>query len=431
MRKPSAPPCRLSPTRARPGLSLYILLLALLLPLSSWAATRSAPVEAKRGQLKELHGRIENLNRDLAKSQQTKAHAAGQLKEIESAIAAANHSLLQLGQQRGEIQARLDDLRRQSQRIEGQISAQQGQLGRLLYRQYLRGDQGLDALQLLLAGGDPNQSARDLHYLTLLSRAKANLLGTLHVALAEKQRLAGAAQVQRDALKAVEQKQQAQRSILVARQQQRQVLLVKLVGKIEAQRREIGALQRDEKRLGKLIENLSRRAAKPARPPRRARTKPGQPAPAAPEAPLHNELTPQAQEFSGSFAKLRGHLRLPVRGELVNRYGAARAESGARWKGLFIRAAEGSQVKAVAAGRVVFADWLRGFGNLLIIDHGDAYLSVYGNNQALFRQVGDTVKPGDVIAAVGNSGGNPESGLYFELRQQGQTIDPLKWVDLK
>ncbi|MEK7737457.1 MAG: peptidoglycan DD-metalloendopeptidase family protein, partial [Pseudomonadota bacterium] len=92
---------------------------------------------------------------------------------------------------------------------------------------------------------------------------------------------------------------------------------------------------------------------------------------------------------------------------------------------------EGSEVKAVAPGRVVFADWLRGFGNLVIIDHGDAFLSVYGNNQSLFRQLGESVKSGDVIAAVGNSGGNPESGLYFELRQQGQTVDPLKWVGLK
>ena len=135
--------------------------------------------------------------------------------------------------------------------------------------------------------------------------------------------------------------------------------------------------------------------------------------------------------FSGNFAALKGRLHLPTRGDITNRYGAPRAESGAIWKGLFIRAAEGSEVKSIAPGRVVFADWLRGFGNLLIIDHGNAFLSVYGNNQSLFRQVGDVVKSGDSIAAVGNSGGNPESGLYFELRQQGKAVDPLKWVSLK
>ena len=389
----------------------------------------AAPVEAKRGQLKQLHGRIETLHRDLAKSEETKAYAADQLKEIESAISVANRGLRELGQQRGETQAALDGLQQQSRRIEAQIAAQQGQLGRLLYRQYVRGD--TDALQLLLAGGDPNRAARDLHYLTLLSRAKADLLGDLRTALAEKQRLTGAARVQRDALKAIEVKQQGQRATLLAQQQQRQAMLVKLADKIKTQRREIGALKRDEKRLSSLIENLARKAAKPARKIRPGKAGPGRAQPEAQQAPLHNELAPEAMHFSGNIASLRGRLRLPTRGELANRYGSARAESGTRWKGLFIRAAEGSEVKAVAPGRVVFADWLRGFGNLVIVDHGDAFLSVYGNNQSLFRQVGDTVKSGDVIAAVGNSGGNPESGLYFELRQQGQTVDPLKWVSLK
>ncbi len=407
----------------------FALVLSLGLPTAGMAAAQSAPVEAKRGQLKQLHGRIETLHRDLAKSEETKAYAADQLKEIESAISAANRGLRELGQQRGETQAALEDLQQQSQRIEGHIAAHQGQLGRLLYRQYVRGD--TDALQLLLAGGDPNQAARDMHYLALLSRAKAELLGDLRTALAEKQRLAGAARVQRDALKLIEKKQQGQRSTLLAQQQQRQAMLVKLADKIKTQRREIGALKRDEKRLARLIENLARSAAKPARQPRPAKARPGLAAPEARHAPLRNQLTPQARSESGNFARLKGRLRLPTRGELANRYGAARAESGTRWKGLFIRAAEGSEVKAVAPGRVVFADWLRGFGNLVIVDHGDAFLSVYGNNQSLFRQLGESVKSGDVIAAVGNSGGNPESGLYFELRQQGQTVDPLKWVGLK
>jgi septal ring factor EnvC (AmiA/AmiB activator) len=98
------------------------------------------------------------------------------------------------------------------------------------------------------------------------------------------------------------------------------------------------------------------------------------------------------------------------------------------WKGLFLRASASQSVKAVAAGRVVFADWLRGFGNLLIVDHGDGYMSLYGNNETLLKQVGDTLRGGDTIAAVGNSGGNEESGLYFELRHEGNPIDPMKWV---
>ncbi len=103
-------------------------------------------------------------------------------------------------------------------------------------------------------------------------------------------------------------------------------------------------------------------------------------------------------------------------------------EGGATWKGVFIRAAAGAEVKAIAAGRIVFADWLRGFGNLAIVDHDDGYLSVYGNNESLFGKAGQAVKAGETIAAVGNSGGNPETGLYFELRHLGLPIDPLRWV---
>jgi septal ring factor EnvC (AmiA/AmiB activator) len=134
---------------------------------------------------------------------------------------------------------------------------------------------------------------------------------------------------------------------------------------------------------------------------------------------------------AGAFAALKGKLRLPTRGELINRFGTPRSDSGLSWKGLFIRSVSGQEVRAVAAGRVVFAEWIRGFGNLMIIDHGQSYLTIYGNNEALLKQVGDAVGTGDAVATVGNSGGNPDSGLYFEIRYQGKAFDPLRWVSLK
>jgi septal ring factor EnvC (AmiA/AmiB activator) len=143
---------------------------------------------------------------------------------------------------------------------------------------------------------------------------------------------------------------------------------------------------------------------------------------------VENRYEPVAND--GGFARQKGNLRLPVRGAVSGRFGSPR-EGGGVWRGLFIKAASGSEVRSIAGGRVVFADWMRGFGNLLIVDHGNAYLSIYGNNDSLLRQVGQAVKGGETIATVGNSGGNPESGLYFELRHQGQPIDPMKWANLK
>jgi septal ring factor EnvC (AmiA/AmiB activator) len=112
-------------------------------------------------------------------------------------------------------------------------------------------------------------------------------------------------------------------------------------------------------------------------------------------------------------------------------FGSPRAGGGTLWKGVFIAAQNGEGVKAVAGGRVVFADWLRGFGNLMIIDHGGAYMTLYANNEALYKRVGDPVRGGETIATVGNSGGNPDSGLYFELRHEGKALDPLSWVDVR
>lgn len=136
---------------------------------------------------------------------------------------------------------------------------------------------------------------------------------------------------------------------------------------------------------------------------------------------------PDSSQAGHAFSSLKGKLRLPIKGEIMGRFGTARSE-GSQWKGVFIRAASGQSVKAVASGRVVFADWLRGFGNMLIVDHGGGYMTIYAANESLLKQVGDTIKAGDSIATSGNSGGMADSGLYFELRQNGRPIDPLAWA---
>jgi septal ring factor EnvC (AmiA/AmiB activator) len=137
----------------------------------------------------------------------------------------------------------------------------------------------------------------------------------------------------------------------------------------------------------------------------------------------------------GDFAQWRGKLVLPVRGEVTARFGSPRPTEAQvdapTWKGVFIRAPAGADVHAVAAGRVVFADWLRGFGNLLVIDHGDGFLSVYGNNESLLAAVGAAVEAGDPVATVGSTGGVAEPGLYFEIRLKGRPIDPLRWAQAR
>jgi len=443
------------PRPGRPSLNgLFCLLTALLLPPT--AAVFAAPtkhaataakteVAEKQSDLKDLRGQIESLRKEMAAAEGTRADVADQLKDAEREISITQRDLHQLAGQRGELQSTLKDLGTQSRDLEGRLYSQQGQLEKLVYRQYLQGRP--DSLRLLLNGDDPNQLARDLHYLAAIGRARSQLLQEIEATLQRKRELTADTRERAEQLAAIEARQKEQHDKLLAQREQRKVTLERISAKITAQRREIGSLQRDEKSLSQLIERLAKIiAAKPVpRPesPRKAAPKaadgaagskpdekPGGKAPAKPAAAdIANERTPEATP-SGNFSRLKGSLHLPARGAVTNRFGTARQE-GSTWKGLFIRAGAGSEVKAIAGGRVVFADWMRGFGNLLIVDHGDSYLTIYGNNDSLLKQVGDTVRGGDTVASVGNSGGNPESGLYFELRHQGQPLDPLKWVTIK
>ena len=211
---------------------------------------------------------------------------------------------------------------------------------------------------------------------------------------------------------AIEQTTQKRR--LEQEKRARTQVLARIAREIQQQQREIGTLRRNENRLTRLIEQLGRIIARTPAPPR-----------------LRNERVPDSSVDGSPFEQLKGQLSLPVRGELGNRFGSQRSDGGLTWKGLFIAARTGEEVRAIAAGRVVFADWLRGFGNLLIIDHGGAYMSLYGNNETLYKRVGEVIQGGDAVAAVGNSGGNPDSGLYFELRHQGKPLDPLTWVKIR
>ena len=392
-----------------------------------------AEVAEKKGDLKELRGQIETLRKGMAASEGKRADSAEQLKEVEQEISHTQRDMQNLANQRGKLQATLKDLDSQSRALESRLHMQQEQLEKLVYRQYLQGNP--DALRLLLNGDEPSQVARDLYYLASIGRARSQLLHESESTLQRQQALASEIRERAEEMAAIESRQKEQHGKLVAQREQRKVVLERISAQISEQRRTIGNLQRDEKQLSQLIDRLARIIATKPVPRREAQSKSSpkasrrSPPEQAKGTEIRNESTPEAAP-PGSFARLKGELRLPARGLVSNRFGGARQEGGT-WKGLFIRANPGSEVKVIAGGRVVFAEWMRGFGNLMIVDHGSSFLSIYGNNDALLKQVGDTLRGGDTIAAVGNSGGNPESGLYFELRHQGQPLDPLKWVNLK
>ena len=401
-------------------------------------ATPADPAKPKE-ELQSLRSQIDSLQKQLQRNEATKAEASDALKESEKAISEANRILDDLSSRHAETQSQLQFYKNELSKKRRQTIDSQQQLSKLLRMQYQQGVSS-KAAQLLLSNSDPAEAARQLKYYQYIAQAQAKLIAQLRQDMAELNRLvADIAQREQELAKIRGQKAQ-QKDQLQQQKKSRQQTLNKLASEISAQRNEITKLREDEKRLTRLVDQLNRlieqrqRAAKLAaekaakREQQRAQKQDTTPRHAGSRT-LEKPASPPPAEIGGSgFAALRGQLRQPVPGDISNRFGSSRAEGAGTWKGVFIRTSTGAEIRSVASGQIVFADWLRGFGNLIIVDHGGGYMSLYGHNEALLKQVGTQVKAGDVIARAGNSGGNAETGLYFEIRRLGAPVDPAQWV---
>lgn len=389
-----------------------------------WSAATTATAAGAKEELQQLRTRIEALQKELAAAEETRNEAADALRESERAISEASRELAELDRLSQAASQRAQALNAETRKATLTLQGHQAQLERLLYTEYLQqGGSAPDALRLLLSGDNPNDIVRDLHYLGYVSRAHGAAIAGMRDSLARLKALSEETVNKTKELAGIGASQLSQRQRLEAEKRKRAEVVARLSRDITRQRQEIGAMRRNETRLTTLIEQLAKLIARPPPAPR-ARNERSE----RNERDARNESAPAPTHATQAFSRLRGLLALPVRGELAGRFGSPRSDGGLTWKGLFLAARPGESVKAVAAGRVVFADWLRGFGNLLIVDHGEGYMSLYGYNETLLKQVGDEITGGDTVATVGNSGGSGDSGLYFELRHQGKPFDPLSWI---
>ncbi|WP_373974577.1 peptidoglycan DD-metalloendopeptidase family protein [Chitinibacter sp. SCUT-21] len=418
--------------------------------------------EAKQAELKDLRGQIQQLQKELSANESSRSEAADALKESEKSISEANRVLGELAHERALTANELAQLEADIARTRISIRASQSRLSELLKSRYKLGQ--LEAWRLVLNQKDPNQVSRDLTYYKHLARSQQQLATQLETQLEQLNQLAEEIQQKNAQLQEIARNKQIQREQLVNEQQEKKAVVNQLSKEIADQRNQIQKLAADEKRLTQLTERLNalikkqeaerarqlekqrqeakkraeqqarakaERAARQAKQAQEAKAA-GRPAPTPEPEPKEeatqiNENLPNPALAGANFASLKGKLSLPVKGAVIGKFGAPRGEGGT-WKGLMIKANNGQSVHAIASGRVVFADWLRGFGNLMIIDHGGGYMSLYGANESVLKRVGDSVKPGDVIATVGNSGGMAESGVYFEIRYNSRPLDPLQWA---
>jgi murein hydrolase activator len=359
-------------------------------------AALPAQAATQEENLKALRKRIETLNQDLEKKEGSQREGRDALRSSERAISEANRTLARLGAEARQVRAEAARVAERRRALQAQVANREAAIERMLVAWAAGG--APDALRVALSGNDPADFGRRLHYFGHISRAAAGLLAEQRAAVAELERLASEARSRAERLRAIEQASRADRDKVLRERQERRRVLQSLAVDIRKNRREIRALKADEARLAQIVAAIGRG---------------------------------DFLSSKGPFSALRGKLTLPVRGELTQRFGAPRGAAGTEAKGVFIRAAQRQPVRSIARGQVVYADWMRGFGNLLIVDHGESYLSIYANNESLLKELGEAVAPGEAIATTGSSGGNEQTGLYFEMRHLGRAFDPLSWVKLK
>ena len=393
----------------------------------AWAESKDPKAMAKereaiRQQLKQVRQNIEQTT-----SRQTST--SKELAAVEKSIAESNIQLQRLQKENERLKAEILAISEDQDETERSIERQKNRLGKVLRSQHRRSQ--YNPMHAWLGGQSRQAISRDAFWYEHISAAEIAVGETLREELDELEALLGAKEERQEQVQRNEDAQQRKKGVLLEQQDTRKQLLGELNKRLESQKQEANRLERDEKRMTSLIEELAeaiRLAKKRAEAERKA-------AESRPKAnpQRRSEMTFSTVPDNGDFAKLKGRLELPSGGEITGRFGQTRSSdgSGPAWRGIFIKAGQGAPVKAVSNGKVVFSEWLRGFGQLIILDHGDQYMSIYGNNQRLAKSVGDMVKQGDTIASVGDSSGNLETGLYFELRHQGQPIDPLKWALIK
>lgn len=400
---------------------------------STATQSKTRQKQAAEAEQQKLHRQLNTLKKEITRTEKAKGKAAEELEQSEKAISSTERSLSELGKQKNLTEDRLSRLSSEHAQLQAVVARQQRQLAGILQQQYLSG--GENRMKLLFSGDNPNRISRELQYMNYFSVAYAKLiqslrdnLDTLHAKRMETDRT-------RQELEKIVNQTNKQKNILEKEKAQHAVLLAQLSEKLASQKKEAERLAQDEKRLAGLVSRLNRAidAQRKAAERRQAEQRQAARKKSSGKTRVTRDETetvrppPYRPDTASAFSRMRGHLRMPVSGTITARYGMKRAD-GPSWKGIFIKTSAGAPVHAVANGRVVFADFLRGFGNLIIIDHGNQYMTIYGNAQSLSRRVGDNVSAGDTIASAGNSGENTETGLYFEIRHNGRAYNPLDWI---
>lgn len=416
----------------RPGIATAMVRTLILLLLTGLLAPAFADEKADaQQQLEAARNDVAELKRLLEKLQLEKSGVQQDLQKTETEMGKLEKQVKSLQGELHDSEEELQRLDQEKKKLQGARLEQQRLIGIQARAAYQGGRQ--EYLKLLLNQQNPEKFSRTLTYYDYLSEARMEQLAAFNETLRQlgnvEQDIASQQSLLQERKDALDQ----QRQQLAEVRRERQQALAKLNQEFSARDRKLKARQQEQAQLASVLKTIEETLARQAREAEQARQRAllaarEQQRRADSPNSASGPLVSVGTTYGGPFAQARGKLPWPVDGRMVARYGTPRGgDARTKWDGVLIGAQAGSQVRAVHGGRVVFADWLRGAGLLVILDHGNGYLSLYGHNQSLLKDAGDLVKAGEPIATVGTSGGQGTPALYFAIRQQGRPSDPAQW----
>ena len=355
-------------------------------------------LSTKATELQALQQRIKGLQQELEHDTGKYAESERTLRRTERKIGRINKKIRKLDKQLKKQERRLAELRKQERNQRTDLSNQRQLLAGQIRASYATGKQ--EYLKILLNQKDPASLGRILTYYDYFNRARSEEIGQLTQTIDSIKETQQRLKEEQHKTREFQQQRQDEKRALTTSKVKRKKLINKLRLEISSKSGQLEQMQRNEKELQQILKQLEL---------------------ALEEFPT---ATPTIHE---PFSRLRGKLKWPVKGRHLHSFGSSRKLANLRWNGVVIKAKEGANVRSIAHGQVIFSDWLRGYGLLIIIDHGDGYMSLYGHNQSIFKDVGDSVDRNEVIALIGSSGGSTQSALYFEIRHNSKPTNPKRW----
>jgi septal ring factor EnvC (AmiA/AmiB activator) len=369
--------------------------------LDNAKATES--VESVTNKLESVRSQVQALQTQLTRRRDQAKVSRKRLADIEINIGKVSESLFETSQQVQDLLSTLRALQKHRHVLQQELRLERKALAQQIRVAYVTGRQ--EKLKLLLNQEDPTSVGRNLVYYDYLNKSRRDKINLTNKKLDSLQNLEQEITVKSTALKRLQQDLEKKKRDLETAYDRRKNVLIAIKQTIDTNQKMLDALLVDERELQKLLNSLQ---------------------------DILRDL-PQGYRSHGLFKSSKGKLGWPAKGRIKKWFGEIRQNTGGnlKWQGVVIEAQAGDEVYAIANGRVAFADWMRGYGLLLIIDHGEGYMSLYVYNQILYKSIGDWIEVGDLIARAGDSGGQETPGLYFEIRHDGKPLDPTAWCSAK